>query len=236
MREESRERKRPPTGGPACIPGGNDGHEVNRRPEVGAVYLQPLKTQWPNGANKKYRGKNKNQKLIESPGNEQRSERGGQPLGPPEIKAPLTLAWARRHQPWPLAFLFRLGMPCQSWLSYILYHPEGCLFYSNRSWQGTGRGHCPCAVVGFVILQMSAGGKAFSQRRKGGHYGFLDSPRPSITVPSRNRPSVFSRPHPPFRETGVGWPIGRRSISVQLGLADPLALPAVFCAPNGGNS
>ena len=34
---------------------------------------------------------NKNQKLMESPGNEQRSEREGQPLGPPGIKAPLTL-------------------------------------------------------------------------------------------------------------------------------------------------
>ena len=35
--------------------------------------------------------KNKNQKLMESPGNEQRSEWEGQPLGPPGIKAPLTL-------------------------------------------------------------------------------------------------------------------------------------------------
>ena len=34
--------------------------------------------------------KNKNQKLIEGPGNEQQSERVGQPLGPPGIKAPLT--------------------------------------------------------------------------------------------------------------------------------------------------
>ena len=34
---------------------------------------------------------NKNQKLMEGPGNEQRSEREGQPLGPPGIKAPLTL-------------------------------------------------------------------------------------------------------------------------------------------------
>ena len=35
--------------------------------------------------------KNKGQKLRKSPGNERRSERGGQPLGPLEIKAPLTL-------------------------------------------------------------------------------------------------------------------------------------------------
>ena len=86
-----RERDRPPTGGPACISGGNDGHEVNRRPEVGAVHLQSLKTRWPNWDNKQDRVKYTNQKLMESPGNEQRSEREGQPLGPPEIKAPLTL-------------------------------------------------------------------------------------------------------------------------------------------------
>ena len=91
MGEEARERDRPPTGGPACILGGNDGHEVNRHPEVGAVQLQALKTRWPNWDNKQYRVKNKNQKLMKSPGNEQRSEREGQPLGPPEIKAPLTL-------------------------------------------------------------------------------------------------------------------------------------------------
>ena len=33
-----------------------------------------------------------NQTLVEEPGNEQPSEREGQPLGPPEIKAPLTQA------------------------------------------------------------------------------------------------------------------------------------------------
>ena len=80
-----------PTGGPACSLGGNDGHEVNRRPGVGAVHLQQIKTGWPHGANKQDRVKNKGQKLMKSPGNERRSERGGQPLGPLEIKAPLTL-------------------------------------------------------------------------------------------------------------------------------------------------
>ena len=91
MGEEARERDRPPTGGSACIPGGNDGHEVNQHPDVGAVLLQKLKTGWPHWNNKQYRGKNRNQKLMESLGNEQGSERVGQPLGPPEIKAPLTL-------------------------------------------------------------------------------------------------------------------------------------------------
>ena len=37
-----------------------------------------------------YRVTRRNQKLVKGPGNEQRSEREGQPLGPPGIKAPLT--------------------------------------------------------------------------------------------------------------------------------------------------
>ena len=80
MEEEARERDRPPTGGSACILGGNDGHEVNQHPDVGAVLLQTLKTGWPHWNNKQYRGQNRNQKLMESPGNEQGSERVGQPL------------------------------------------------------------------------------------------------------------------------------------------------------------
>ena len=86
-----RERDGPPTGGPACILDGINGHEVNRRPGVGAVHLQQIKTGWPHGDNKQDRVKNKGQRLRKSPGNERRSERGGQPLGPLEIKAPLTL-------------------------------------------------------------------------------------------------------------------------------------------------
>ena len=42
--------------------------------------------------NGQYRATRINQKLVEGPGNEQRSEREGQHLGPPEIKAPLTQA------------------------------------------------------------------------------------------------------------------------------------------------
>ena len=72
-----REGDGPPTGGPACISGGNDGHEVNRRPGVGAVHLQQIKTGWPHGDNKQDQVKNKGQKLMKSPGNERRSERGG---------------------------------------------------------------------------------------------------------------------------------------------------------------
>ena len=40
--------------------------------------------------NEQYRVTGTNQKLVEGPGNEQRCEREGQPLGPPGIKAPLT--------------------------------------------------------------------------------------------------------------------------------------------------
>ena len=90
----SRERDGAPTGGPACGLGGSDGHGVNRRPGVGAVQLQQIKTGWPHGPNGQNRVNNKGRKLGKSPGNERRSERGGQPLGPLRIKAPLTLVGA----------------------------------------------------------------------------------------------------------------------------------------------
>ena len=45
---------------------------------------------WLSYDNKQYRGTGRTHKLVDGPGNEQRSEREGQPLGPPEIKAPLT--------------------------------------------------------------------------------------------------------------------------------------------------
>ena len=52
-----------------------------------------LPTGWSmNMDNGQYRAKRMNQTLAEEPGNAQRSEREGQPLGPPEIKAPLTQA------------------------------------------------------------------------------------------------------------------------------------------------
>ena len=81
-----------PTGGPACSLDENDGLTVNRHPGVGAVHLQQIKTGWPHEDHKENRVKKKGRKPRRSPGNEQRFERGGQPLGPLEIKAPLTLA------------------------------------------------------------------------------------------------------------------------------------------------
>ena len=94
MKKGPREGDGTPTGGPACILGENDGPTINRRPGVGAVHLQQIKTGWPCGDNKQNRVKNKGRKPRRSPGNERRFERGGgggQPLGPLEIKTPLTL-------------------------------------------------------------------------------------------------------------------------------------------------
>ena len=65
-----------PGGGPACILGGNDGPTVNRRPGVGAVHLQQIKTRWPHGDNKQNQVKYKGRKLRRSPGNERRFGRG----------------------------------------------------------------------------------------------------------------------------------------------------------------
>ena len=89
--EETWKRDRPPTGGPVCRLGGNDGHGVNRCLQASAVHTHLSGTRLSSRDNKQYRVKNKNQKLMESPGNEQRSEWEGQPLGPPGIKVPLTL-------------------------------------------------------------------------------------------------------------------------------------------------
>ena len=90
----ARERNGVPTGGPACGLDRSDGHGVNRRPRVGAVQLQQITTGWPHGPKGRNRVNNKGRKLKKSPGNERRSERGGQPLGPLRIKAPLTLVGA----------------------------------------------------------------------------------------------------------------------------------------------
>ena len=83
-----------PTGGPACGLDRSDGHGVNRRPRVGAVQLQQITTGWPHGPKGRNRVNNKGRKLKKSPGNERRSERRGQPLGPLRIKASLTLVGA----------------------------------------------------------------------------------------------------------------------------------------------
>ena len=88
--EETRKRDRLPTGGPVGFSCGNDGRRVNRCPQVSAASPPFPGTWWSSRDNEHYRFKNKNQKLIEGPGNEQRFEREGQPLGPLEIKAPLT--------------------------------------------------------------------------------------------------------------------------------------------------
>ena len=85
--EETRKRDRPPTGGPVGFSCGNDGHRVNRWPPVSAVSPHLPGTELPSCDNEQYRVENKNQTLIEGSGNEQRSEREGQPLGPPGNKS-----------------------------------------------------------------------------------------------------------------------------------------------------
>ena len=85
-------RDRPPVVGPVCFSCGDGGHRINRCPQVNMDF-HFLPTGWSmNMDNGQYRATRMNQTLAEEPGNEQRSEREGQPLGPPEIKAPLTQA------------------------------------------------------------------------------------------------------------------------------------------------
>ena len=80
-----------PTGRSACRWGKIDGPTVDRHPGVGAVHIQQIKTGGPHGDHKQNRVKKNGQKRRRSPGNERRFGRGGQPLGPLKIKAPLTL-------------------------------------------------------------------------------------------------------------------------------------------------
>ena len=78
--------------GPVCFSCGDGGHKVNRCPQVNADSPHSPRNWSLNCDNEQYRATKINLKLVEGPGNEQRSEREGQPLGPPEIKASLTQA------------------------------------------------------------------------------------------------------------------------------------------------
>ena len=81
---------RPTAMGPVCFSCGDGGHRINRCPQVNADFPF-LPAGWSvNMVNGQYRATRMNKTLTEVPGNEQWSEREGQPLGPPEIKAPLT--------------------------------------------------------------------------------------------------------------------------------------------------
>ena len=86
IQEEIRKTDRPPTGGPVCF----SCHRANRCPQANTDFPHVPRDGLLNLDNGQYRVRGRNQKLVEGPGNEQRSEREGQPLGPPEIKAPLT--------------------------------------------------------------------------------------------------------------------------------------------------
>ena len=135
--EEARARERNGvlTGGPACGLDRSDGHGVNRRPGVGAVQLQQIKTGWPHGPNGRNRVNNKGRKLRKSPGNERRSERGGgggQPLGPLRIKAPLTLVGAPAR--------IRKGDPRGRYRGTIMGWPNGRPIVGNSHlWGHRGR-------------------------------------------------------------------------------------------------
>ena len=85
-------RDRPLVVGPVCFSCGDGGHRINRCPQVNADFPFLPAGCSMNMDNGQYRAKRMNQTLAEEPGNEQRSKREDQPLGPPEIKAPLTQA------------------------------------------------------------------------------------------------------------------------------------------------
>ena len=67
-----------------CFSCGNKGHRANRCPRLNTALPQVPRDGWWSNDNKQDRG------TGITPGNEQRSEWEGQPLGPLEIKAPLT--------------------------------------------------------------------------------------------------------------------------------------------------
>ena len=83
-------KDRPTAMGPVCFSCGEGSHRINRCPQMN-VDFPFLPAGWPvNMNNGQYRATRMNKTLAEVPGNEQGSEREGQPLRPPEIKAPLT--------------------------------------------------------------------------------------------------------------------------------------------------
>ena len=83
-------KDRPTAMRPVCFSCGDGGHRINRCPQVNADFPF-LPAGWSmNMDNGQYRATQMNKTLAEVPGNEEWSEREGQPLGPPEIKAPLT--------------------------------------------------------------------------------------------------------------------------------------------------
>ena len=92
LQDEIEIRKETPTGGLTWRWEENDGPTVNRCPRVGAVQPECLMTRRPHwGYDGDYAKQKNGQKQRQSPGNERRFGRVGQPLGPLRIKAPLAL-------------------------------------------------------------------------------------------------------------------------------------------------
>ena len=155
-----------------------------------------------------------------------RATGSGRPMGLGDIS----------HGHWPSYF----DWACRSNRGNLTFYtiPRGFHFTQ------TGLGKGPVEVIvrmrwlGLSFFRCRPGGKAFSQRRKGVTMGsWTPRVRASRFPPGTDRMSLAGRISlSKLRETGVGCPIGRRSISVLLGPADPLAFPAVFCVPNDWNS
>ena len=128
----ARERDGALTGGPACSWDRSDGHGVHRRPRVGAVQVQQITTGWPHGTKGRNRVNNKGRKPKKSPGNERRSERGDQPVGPRRIRAPLTLVGAPAR--------IRKGDPRGRHRGTIMGRPNGRpTVVNSHPWEHKGR-------------------------------------------------------------------------------------------------
>ena len=117
-------RDRPPAVGPVCFSCGDGGHRINRFPFLPMGWSM-------NMDNGQYRATRMNQKLVVEPGNEQRSEREGQPLGPPEIKAPLTQAGVSAE--------ISNGNPIGAHRGKIVSGATGSAAEDGRKYQGISR-------------------------------------------------------------------------------------------------
>ena len=113
-----------------------------------------------NLANGQYQGTRRNQKLVEGPGNEQRSEREGQPLGPLEIKAPLTQVGVSAE--------ISNGNPIGIYRRRLISGATGWPIVRNfRPWRHRGRLEIPRDQPVLVPPKWTGGRRAFRRRSSG---------------------------------------------------------------------